>query len=118
MERYSETKFSQNCSVGKYSCTHVELFECALDEYAHQEESTVRTYLVGHGLGALIAWYFVALYPTTVSGFVCLSTPHPEEFRLSVTKDWSRRKKNRSEKHPSISSMYVHSYRKYRHFLP
>ena len=50
---------------------------------------------VGHGLGGLIAWYFLDQFPNLVSKFVCISTPHPKSFRDFIGGSWKNIQKNR-----------------------
>ena len=44
--------------------------------------------LIGHGLGGHIAWKFVETYPSMVSKFISISTPHPRIWLKHVMRSW------------------------------
>ena len=51
--------------------------------------------LIGHGLGGHIAWKFVETYPSMVSKFISISTPHPRIWLKHVMRSWRSVLENR-----------------------
>ena len=51
--------------------------------------------LIGHGLGGQVAWKFVEKYPSMVSKFISISSPHPRVWLMNATRSWRSVMKNR-----------------------
>ena len=52
------------------------------------QEKERKIVLIGHGLGGNIAWKFVEKYPSMVSKFISISTPHPRIWLKHVMRSW------------------------------
>eukprot|EP00091_Calanus_sinicus_P001374 TRINITY_DN11369_c0_g1_i1.p1 TRINITY_DN11369_c0_g1~~TRINITY_DN11369_c0_g1_i1.p1 ORF type:complete len:213 (+),score=49.16 TRINITY_DN11369_c0_g1_i1:59-640(+) len=46
--------------------------------------------LIGHGLGGHIGWKFVERYPSMVSKFISISSPHPRVWLKHVMRSWRK----------------------------